>query len=186
MMSNRLVGFVALLVVAFVLNLASAAEPKSGPQVGEAVPGPLHPLNLTGEHAGEKYCLYCQHGHSPVVAIFARQVTPELTRLIKRIDEATAKNNERMMGSYAVFLTDSEALPAELKELAAKEKIENCVLAIDDPEGPKTYRIAPEAEVTVILYTELTVKANHAFKRGEFNDKAADAIVADLAKILPK
>jgi hypothetical protein len=185
-MSNRLVGLMAVVAVAFVLSLASAGEPKSGPQVGEAVPGPLHPLNLTGEHAGEKYCLYCQHGHSPVIAIFARQVTPKLTRLIKRIDEATAKNKERQMGSYAVFLSDSETLQTELKELAAKEKIENCVLAVDEPEGPKAYRIAPEAEVTVVLYTELTVKANHAFRRGEFNDKAADAIVADLAKILPK
>lgn len=31
---------------------------KSGPQVGAEVPGPFHPLNVTGEHAGKKACLY--------------------------------------------------------------------------------------------------------------------------------
>jgi hypothetical protein len=32
----------------------------------------------------------------------------------------------------------------------------------------------------------LTVKANHAFKKGDLNDKAIEAIVADLGKILLK
>ena len=185
-MLNRVLGLTVLVVMAFILGVASAADPKSGPQAGEKVPGPLHPLNCTGDHAGEKYCLYCKYGSNPVAAIFARQVTPELTKLIKRIDQATDKNKERGMGSYVVFLSDSDALDTELKELANKERIQQCILAIDDPEGPKGYNIAPEAEVTVVLYSELTVKANQAFRKGELNDKAIDAVVADLAKILPK
>jgi hypothetical protein len=185
-MLNRHIGFIVLVVAAFVFSVASAADLKSGPQVGNKVPGPLHPLNCTGDHAGEKYCLYCKYGSNPVVAIFARQPSPELTRLIKRIDQATDKNKERGMGSYVDFLSDSDKLEKELTELAEKEKIQHCILSIDDLEGPKDYDIAPEAEVTVVLYTKLTVKANHTFKKGELNDKAIDAIVADLAKILPK
>ena len=30
---------------------------KSGPAVGKNIPGPFHPLNVTGEKAGEKHCL---------------------------------------------------------------------------------------------------------------------------------
>jgi hypothetical protein len=30
---------------------------KSGPQEGKPVPGPFHPLNVTGESAGRKNCL---------------------------------------------------------------------------------------------------------------------------------
>jgi hypothetical protein len=183
---NRLLALTVLVGVAFVLSVASAQEPKSGPQAGDKVPGPLHPLNITGDHAGEKYCLYCKFGTSPVAAIFARQVTPELTKLIKRIDQATDQNKERGMGSYVVFLSDSDTLEAELKNLDKKEKIRHCILAIDEPEGPRDYNIAPAADVTVVLYTELTVRANHTFKKGELNDKAIDAIVTDLAKILPK
>jgi hypothetical protein len=30
---------------------------KSGPQVGKGIPGPFHPLNVTGKKAGQKNCL---------------------------------------------------------------------------------------------------------------------------------
>src|SRR5262249_8022613 len=126
------------------------------------------------------------NGANPVAMIFARQVTPDLTKLIKRIGQATDKNKKRGMGSFVVFLSDSDSLETELKELAKKKRIEHCVLTIGNPEGPEGYNIAPEAEVTVVLYTKLTVKANHAFKKGQFNDKGIEAIIADLAKILPE
>jgi hypothetical protein len=184
-MLNRLLGFTALVAVALVPGGASAVDPKSGPQVGEKVV-PFHPLNCTGDHAGEKYCLICKNGPNPVAVIFARQITPDLTRLIKRIDEATDKNQKRSMGSFAVLLNDSDNLERELRELAGKEKIQHCTLAIDNPEGPEGYNIAPEAEVTVLLYAKQTVKANHAFEKGELNDKGIEAIIADLRKILPE
>lgn len=177
-------GFIPLVVVGFFVNAAVAADVKSGPQVGEKAPGPLHPLNCTGDHEGEKYCLYCKYGDNPVAAIFARQVSPEVIRLIKKIDQATGKNNKRSIGSYAVFLSETETLAKALKEMAKKEGIQHCVLALDDPEGPRGYNIAPEAEVTVVLYAKSTIKANHAFKKGELNDKGVEAIVADLTKIL--
>ena len=30
---------------------------KSGPQIGDSIQMPFHPLNVTGEMAGEKHCL---------------------------------------------------------------------------------------------------------------------------------
>ena len=183
-MLNRFLGLTALVAVAFVVGSVSAADPKSGPLVGEKVPGPLHPLNCTGDHAGEKYCLYCENGDNPVAMIFARQMTPELTRLIKRIDEATSKNKGRNMGSFAVLLSDADNLETGMKELAKKEQIQHCILAIDQPEGPDGYDIARETDVAVVLYSNLTVKAIHNLKNAELNDKQIEAIVADLAKIL--
>jgi hypothetical protein len=50
-------------IAAFALTVLSAAcgvasdGLESGPQVGKAVPGPFHPLNVTGEMEGKKYCL---------------------------------------------------------------------------------------------------------------------------------
>jgi len=184
-MFNRLLGFTALIAIALVVRVAWAAAPKSGPQVGATVHG-FHPLNCTGDHAGEKYCLICKNGDNPVVMIFARQITPELTRLIKQIDQATDKNQKRGMGSFVVLLSDADNLEMELKELAKKEMIQHSILTIDDPDGPKEYNISQEAEVTVVLYTKLKVKANHTFKKGELKDKGIEAIVADLAKILPE
>jgi hypothetical protein len=182
-MWNRFLSFTALAAIALAPSVTSAAEPNSGPQVGEKVV-PFHPLNCTGDHAGEKYCLICKNGDNPVAVIFAHQVTPQLTKLIKRIDEATDRNKDRNMGSFVVLLSDSDNLESELKELAKKERIRHCILTIDDPEGPNGYNLDPEADVTVLLYTKLTVKANHALEKGHLTDKAIEAIVAELAKIL--
>jgi hypothetical protein len=87
------------------------------------------------------------------------------------------------MGSFIVFCSDDDDLKDKLKELAKKEDLKKIILTIDQPDGPKKYQVAKDADVTVILYNERTVEVNRAFKKGELNAKAVDAIVADLKKI---
>jgi hypothetical protein len=177
----------SLLSLALVVGLALAADTiKSGPQVGQTVPGPFHPMNVTGESAGEKACLYCKNGTNPVAMIFARDVSDNLCALIKKIDECTEKNKERKMGSFVVFLNDSEDLPKQLKAMAEKEGIKNIVLSIDNPAGPAAYKVSKDADVTVVLYTDHTVKANHAFAKGELKEDNIAQIVNDVSKIVPK
>lgn len=165
-------------------NNTQAAEPvKSGPQNEEKVPGPFHPLNVTGENAGQKSCLYCSNGDNPVAVIFARKPDESLTKLIKKIDEATAKNSSAQMGSYVVFLSDSQDLEGKLKGIATKEKIKNTVLSIDNPAGPSNYKISKDADVTVLLYNKRVVKANHSFK-GTLSENDISAITGDISKIV--
>jgi len=181
------VAAACFLTLAVLLAPALAAEPlKSGPQAGEELAGPFHPLNINGPTAGEKACLYCRNGDKPVAMVFAREVSEPLTKLIKQLDEATAKNKDAKMGSFVVFLSDSEELGDKLKELAKKENIEQTVLSIDNPAGPKGYKVAKDADVTVVLYKERTVKVNRAFRKGELKDKDVKQIVSDISKIVPK
>jgi hypothetical protein len=181
---------IAVLCVAAALVLGNAyAEEKggkiqSGPQVGEKLAGPFHPLNVTGSRAGEKNCLYCANGENPVAMIFAREVTPEVARLIKRIDEATIKNKGAEMGSFVVFLSDEAGLEKQLKKLASDNNIKETVLSIDNPGGPQGYKVARDADVTVVLYVKHTAKVNHAFKKGQLNDKAIDKIVSEVPQIV--
>src|SRR5436305_1873849 len=130
-------------LLALVLAPVGAAENlKSGPQVGDTVPGPFHPLNVTGPKAGEKNCLYCQNGENPVAMIFAREVSEPLVTLMKKIDHATGQHKDAQMGSFVVFLSDDENLSARLKEVAEKEGIKNVILSIDNPAGPQKYKVA--------------------------------------------
>jgi hypothetical protein len=176
-----------LMVFAFVFGAVLAAEPiKSGPQVGDDVPGPFHPLNVTGAKAGEKNCLFCQNGQNPVVMIFAREQTDDLTALIKKVDACTEQNKDAKMGSFVVYLNDSEGLSDQLKKVAEKENIKNTILSIDNPAGPKSYNVSKEADVTVVLYVNRVVKANRAFRKDELKDKDIELIVADVPKILAK
>ena len=170
-------GFVATTVWA-------GGTAKSGPQNGDKVPGPFHPLNVTGEFAGKKNCLFCSNGANPVAVVFARDLTPEVTNLLTKLDEATAKNKSASMGSFAVFCSDKDGLEGALKAMASKSGIKSLVLSIDNPSGPDGYKIAKDADVTVLLYNDFTVRANHAFKKGELNEKAISAVVSDVAKIV--
>ena len=176
----------ASFAVALLAGGVVAAELKSGPQPGDEIPGVFQPLNVTGEKAGKKCCLFCKNGENPVAMIFAREVNDGLTSLVKKIDEATEKHSDCRMGSFVVFCNDDEGLEKKLKALAKKEKLENVVLTIDNPAGPRDYKIARDADITVVLYTKHKVKANYAFKKGELTAREIDTIVADVSKILPK
>jgi hypothetical protein len=184
-MSMRRILLAAGLSVVVLAGYGPADEPlKSGPQVGEQVPGPFHPLNCTGAKVGQKNCLYCENGTAPVAMIFAREVTPALSQLIKKIDEETVKNKSNRMGSFVVFLSDKEGLDGQLKSLAEKEGLKRCVLSIDNPAGPQKYNIAKEADVTVVLYSDHVVRCSYAYRAGELNDRAVSQIVASVPKIL--
>jgi len=187
MRGHLMVVALSLMLALFVGALLPAADaPQSGPKVGERIPGPFHPLNVTGAKAGEKHCLVCENGLNPVAMIFARDVNEPLTDLIAKIDAATAKNRDCKMGSFVVFLSDDESLQKKLKEIARNKNLKHTVLSIDNPAGPKDYNVSKDADVTVVLYTEAKVKANYAFKKGELKDKDVEKIVADVSKIVPQ
>ncbi|HWY85794.1 MAG TPA: hypothetical protein VNX28_03665, partial [Gemmataceae bacterium] len=65
MLCRLLAGFAAVAALCVVTGVYAAGTVKSGPQVGKEVPGPFHPMNVTGEQAGKKNCLYCANGPSP-------------------------------------------------------------------------------------------------------------------------
>jgi len=160
---------------------------KSGPQAGEKLAGPFHPLNCNGEAEGKKNCLYCSNGTNPVAMVFARDNTPEVTKLIKAIDTTTANHKKWDMGSFVVFLSDKEALPKQLTELAKTEKLQYCILAVDNPAGPEGYNVAKEAAVTVVLYRDRTAVVNYAFRNSsDLTEKTIEQIINDVSKIEPK
>jgi hypothetical protein len=173
-----------LLAAAVVVALGGfvvAAEIKSGPQAGQTLPGPFHPLNINGEDAGKKACLYCKNGENPVAMVFARTADdPALQKLIKALDEATVKNEKAEMGSFVVYLSADERLESKLKEQAKSANLKKLILAIESPEGPAKYDVAKNADITVVLYKERKVKANYAFEKGKLTDQDVQKIVADI------
>ena len=174
----------SLLLVAAISSLDAAEIVKSSLQPGEKITTIFEPINVTGEHAGEPYCLICENGLAPVAMVFARTPSEPLFKLLSKLDEATAKNRAKQMGSFVVFLSDKETLSDQLKDTAKKLGLKHIVLSIDQPAGPEGFGVAKEADVTVVLYREHEVKANHAFRKGELDEPATTKILADLPKIL--
>jgi hypothetical protein len=166
--------------------IAQAGESlKSGPQVGEnARPMPFFPLNINGPTPDKKECLVCRNGNNPVAMIFAREPSEQLTSLITKLDAETVKNADKKMGSFAVFCNDSEGLDAKLKDLAKAKNLKAFTLAIDNPTGPAPYKIAKDADITVVLYNKSKVIANYTFKKGDLKAGDVEKIVAEVSKIV--
>jgi hypothetical protein len=117
--------------------------------------------------------------------IFAREISDNLTSLVKAIDKKTEENAKKKMGSFVVFCNDSEKLEGELKELAKKEKLNKTILTlVDSKSGPGGYELHPDADVTVVLYKNRKTRAQFAYKKGDLQEKDIKAILDALPKIL--
>jgi hypothetical protein len=116
--------------------------------------------------------------------IFAREITDNLTSLVKQIDAATVKNASARMGSFVVFCSDEEGMKDKLKELADKEHLKKTILTLDNPTGPSKYEVAKDADVTVILYNQREVMVNRAFKKGQLSAKDVESIMAEVPKMI--
>ena len=118
--------------------------------------------------------------------MFAREVTPGLTSLVKKLEAATATHADQKFKAVVILLSGDDKAEARLKELAEKEKLKNVVLAVESPDGPGQYNIARDADVTVLQYEKKKVKKNFAFEKGKLTDADADAVAAAVKDILPE
>jgi hypothetical protein len=58
--------------------------------------------------------------------------------------------------------------------------------AFEDADGPPSYKLAKDADVTVLLFTKQKVVANFAFRAGELTDKQIDEIVKSVPQLFEK
>ena len=118
--------------------------------------------------------------------MFTRKITEDLTSLVKQIDGVVAKNKEKKMCAFVVLLSDeADADEAKLKELATKHDIKATPLTVfEGVAGPPNYKIAKDADTTVLLWRGQKVVVNHAYRKDELDKKAIAAVVADTSKIL--
>ena len=124
-----------------------------------------------GVKVGEELCYRCKMGNRPMVMVFARKSDKRLADLVKELDKVVAKNQEeKKIGAFVALIGD----PKEDEAKSAAEKLvkdteaSNIAFVVpkDQPDGPKDYKLDPKAEVTVLIYKQGTVAANHAAADG--------------------
>ncbi len=175
-----------LLVAAGAVSYAAAPDSvKSGLQVGESTPA-YNVNDCTGPSAGKSLCYRCKYGARPVVNIFTRDITPEVASLIAEIDKTVGANQSQKMAAFVVHLTDDTDASAEkLKKVAKDAGLEYTPLTnYEGAAGPASYKIAKEAEVTVMMWVKGEVKVNHVVKFDDLNKQKISQIVGDTKKIL--
>ena len=115
-------------------------------------------------------------GNNPVAAVFAREITPGLTSLVKKLEQQQSAGGKTK--AFVVLMTDDDKAQDKLKDLAKSEKIEKVWLTVDNPTGPPRLKIAKDADVTVVLYNQKKVSKTLAFEKGKLDEKAAEEVAA--------
>ena len=162
----------------------ASAEITSGPQVGDSV-GAFTVTKVAGNPddgfaVGRSGCYRCKTGSKPVVMVFARSADEKLAKLLKKIDEEVEEHQSEKLTSFVNMIgADAESLKKATEEFAAKHGIKRIAFVVpeDAKDGPADFKIAPDADVTVVCYKEGKVKANHAFAKGGLSDDKIDAVV---------
>lgn len=191
-MKRRQSSFAFIVVLAAAATAAPADKEsetplKSGLQVGDYV-GSFDVQDVTGPARGRSICYACRYGARPVINVFVRQMTDEVATLIQKIDRQIDENqnqNQELKAFVVLLSEDPRADEAALLKLTRKHNIRNIPLTLfDGIAGPPKCRIAQKADVTVMLWHDQEVKANHAFARGKLDTAGIDAVLKSTAKIL--
>ena len=163
---------------------ASAAEPlASGPQVGER-PGPYSFLVATGPQRGQPTCYVCETAEKPGVIVFARSLSDPVAKLLAACDEAVAARPKDGMRAWMTVLGEKTVGLDDLGKWAKEAGLKAVPVGVfDDPAGPPTYRLAPDADVTVLVFVNRKVVANFAFPAGRIGDPDVKRVAAELARL---
>jgi len=176
-------SMVAAMAMALMAAVASA-EVTSGPQVGEKV-GAFTVTKVAGNpddgvEAGKTLCYRCKMGSRPVVMVFARSADEKLAKFLKELDEEIEEHQDKKLTAFVNMIgADAESLKKAAADFVAKHEIKRVAFVVpeDAKDGPENFKIAPEADLTVICYKEGEVQANHAFAAGGLSDEKIDVIV---------
>ena len=166
--------FALALLAAVVVSPAFAEEKSECLEVGSKV-GAFYVTDVTGPAAGEKLCYRCRYGGRPVVSLFVRDVNDEVAALVKEVDSKVAANKDAGMAAFVVLLSeDPEADAAKLKTLAEKQGIEHTPLTtFDGAAGPQGYKVAQDADYTVMMWVDGKLAVNDTFAKGQLKDQVA-------------
>ena len=119
-----------------------------------------------------------------MAAVFAREITPALTSLVKKLEQAAVDHKDAKVAAWVVILSDDDKMEDKLKELADKEKVKKTILAVESPAGPPAYKIAKDADVTILLYEKKKVKKSFVYEKGKLTEKDADKIATEVKEVL--
>jgi hypothetical protein len=170
---------------------------KPGLVVGEDLPGPFHPYNVTGPRATRYHCLVTQTSLDPVVMVVVRDLdfTEGLKALEKELDNRIAKNPNVRLSSFTVFLSEElpdvvknddkrEELAAKLENFAKDVDLKQVVVCLDSKPDLQAYALDDSAWATVVLVKNYKVVAVHALKKDALNAGKVKQLIDEVAEKL--
>lgn len=184
---GRAIGLLVGLLVTSIPNAPAADPCKSGVQAGLR-PGPYSFVIATGTQRGQSCCFICETADKPAVVVFARNPSDALGKLVSQVDKAVADHKVANLRAWVTFLSDDQpALDPKVVKWGLQHAIRNVPLGVfEDTVGPPSYRLARDADVTVMLFVKQKVVANFAYRAGELSDEQIGEVVKSVPRIVEK
>lgn len=174
------------MLMCLLLSFAADAPCVSGPKAGQR-PGPYSFVLCTGPERGRSHCYVCETADRPAAIVFARRTSEPLAKLAAKLDKALAAHKAAELRGWLTLLApDQSKIDAEVVTWARKHGLSALPVGVfEDTDGPPSYKLHADADVTVLLAVKQKVVLNFAFRAGELTDSKIDEVIAGLAKILP-
>jgi len=166
------------------LVLAADAPCVSGPKVGQR-PGPYSFVLCTGENRGKSHCYVCETADRPAVIVFARTLSDPLGKLTAGLDKAVAEHKKAELRAWVTILhEDQSKIDDDVLKWAKKHAVKTTPVGVfEDVDGPPSYKLHRDADVTVLPAVRQKVVVNFAFRAGELKDEQVKQVLAAVEKI---
>ncbi len=179
----------ALLAAMSVVTPISAADSDAclakGDRIGAFYVTKVAGADKDGVEAGQELCYRCRYGNRPMVMVFSRKSSDKLNQLISQLNDAVEANSSaELKGLVTLMGGDSDSLRKEAKKLASSTSVSNIPVTVanDIENGPKNYKLDPQADVTVVVASSSKVVATHAFNSDAIDVAAVLAEVKNAVK----
>lgn len=155
---------------------------KAGDYLGAFTVTKVAGCEQDGVQHGQSLCYRCKFGARPQVLVFSRTANEQVAELAKYLQQQMAANEAaQMRGLISMLGTDREQLTQAAKRLAADNELTLPIaLAADLEKGPTSYKIDPEAEVTIVLASDSAVIRSLSFAPGQLDLAAVKAAIEQM------
>jgi hypothetical protein len=120
------------------------------------------------------------------VIVFARSLSDPLGKLVHELDLALGRHKTAELRAWVTFLSDDQtSLDPKVVQWGQKHATGNVPLAVfEDLGGPPSYRLARDADVTILLSVRQRVLTNFAFRTGELTEARVAEVLRAVAQVV--
>jgi hypothetical protein len=140
-----------------------------------------------GEQRGKSHCFICETANRPAVIVFARSLSDPLAKIVRGLDRALIDHKKAQLRAWVTFLHDDQSTFDPLVvQWSKKHALRSVPLGVfEDLDGPPSYRLSRDADVTIVCYVKQKVVANFAFRAGELSEAQIKKVLATVPRLLP-
>jgi hypothetical protein len=175
-----------------ILTCLSVSAVVAGPCVSGLTPGqkpgPYSSVVSVGKERGQSHCFICATEDRPAVVIFAHSLDDSLGKLTRGLDKALVDHKASELRAWVTFLNaDQTSYDPKVVAWSKKQAIRSVPLSVfEDADGPPSYKLNRDAEVTVLVFVKQKVVANFAFRAGELSDERIADVLKAVAAVAEK